>query len=82
MYGLFFQTAIHRQMLIGCVLMFPMLIYVKIYAKDRDKALFYLGVNCSTSSVISYGAPLAAIVSVMSVYSQLSIIKEDEAHLL
>lgn len=59
-----FQGSLHRQLLFGCSLLFPILIYVKFYAPDQESALFNLGMFCSGSGIILYAAPFASMVSV------------------
>ncbi|KAK2142673.1 hypothetical protein LSH36_924g00015 [Paralvinella palmiformis] len=56
------KTTMHQQLTFGGMLLFPILIYLRYYAGDRDDAIFYMGLFCSSVTVLSYGSPLAAMV--------------------
>jgi len=43
--------------------MFSVLLYVKLFVKDPDKALHHQGLVCAGFNIINYGAPLTAAVS-------------------
>jgi len=49
--------------MLGILLLFPSLMFVKFYASNYDDALFYMGYTCGTASIIAYGSPLSAVVS-------------------
>jgi len=49
--------------MLGIMLLFPSLMFVKYYAPNHDDALFYMGYTCGTASIITYGSPLSAVVS-------------------
>lgn len=57
------QGSVHKHLLIGCVCLFPILIYIKFYSGGPGVALAHLGLACAVSSVINYGSPLAGFVS-------------------
>ena len=56
------QGPLHRQLLFGCGLLFPILIYVKFYALDQEIAMFNLGLMCASSGIVLYASPLASLV--------------------
>ena len=61
----------HQQLTFGGMLLFPILIYLRYYAGDRDDAIFYMGLFCSSVTVLSYGSPLAAMVRPLQYFMQL-----------
>lgn len=67
------RKAIHRQLVLGTMLLFPSLVFVKLYALNHDDALFYMGYTCGTASIISYGSPLSAVAEVISTKSTASM---------
>ncbi|CAH1790128.1 unnamed protein product [Owenia fusiformis] len=63
------RSALHRQLLIGAGLVFPILFYIKFHVEDKDTALLHLGIFCCTLNVISYGSPLVAVAEVLKTRS-------------
>ena len=53
----------HKQLLVGALLVYPILMYIQYYASDRGSAIHGLGIACATLSVLAYGSPLASLVS-------------------
>jgi hypothetical protein len=53
---------VHKQLLVACVLLFPMLLYVN-RAGNTAAMLAVLGLYCSINTVLAYAAPLSSIVS-------------------
>ena len=49
--------------MLGTLLLFPSLTFVKFHASNHDDALYYMGYTCGTASIIAYGSPLSAVVS-------------------
>lgn len=55
------KALLHKQMLFACLLLFPILCYIKYWAANLDLALAKLGLFCAVIGVLSYGAPLSAV---------------------
>ena len=58
----FLQSLLNRQLAFGALLVYPVLFYLRFYALTRTDAILVMGLTCACLSVLSYGAPLAALV--------------------
>ena len=58
------KDGLHRKLLYSCLIVFPVLTYVKFYIDELDTALGQLGLICSCCSVVMYGSPLSTVVSI------------------
>jgi solute carrier family 50 protein (sugar transporter) len=67
------RKLINCQLVLGAVLLFPPLVYIRFFATNHDIAMLYMGYTCAAGSIISYGSPLSAMAEVVSKRSTASM---------
>ncbi|XP_071946929.1 sugar transporter SWEET1-like [Antedon mediterranea] len=59
------KSVVHQKFFYASCVVFPVLIYIKFMVRDHFSAVNRLGLICCTTSVITYGSPLASIKEVI-----------------
>ncbi|XP_033115688.1 sugar transporter SWEET1-like [Anneissia japonica] len=63
------KSSVHKSFFYASCVVFPVLLYIKFFVSDHASAVSRLGLICSTTSVVTYGSPLASVRQVIKTKS-------------